>query len=88
MRLLLPLDRPESLPCAAGWLFLEVYPDDPRQLTDAELSARYAEFCNGYVCECGQVRDVELWTPEPGERFECAFCAEKRERAKREKTKR
>jgi hypothetical protein len=61
----------------AAELFLQVYSDDPRRLTDAELSARYSEFINGWVCECGSVRDLDEEIPELTGRFECAYCSTK-----------
>jgi hypothetical protein len=35
--------------------FLEVYPDDPRQLRENLLMERFNDFCRAHVCECGEV---------------------------------
>jgi hypothetical protein len=39
--------------------FLEVYAEDPRNYTDAELRAKFAEFSSAHVCECGGVSGEE-----------------------------
>jgi hypothetical protein len=43
----------------AAELFLETYPQDPRSLTDAELLSRFNEFTQGYICECGNLRNED-----------------------------
>jgi hypothetical protein len=66
----------------AAELFLAIYDGDPRSLTEAELSSRFAEFTMYWVCECGTVRDEDADAPEPGDRFKCSWCVEKHAKAR------
>lgn len=58
--------------------FLEVYPDDPRLLSDAEFELRHSEFTREHICECGAVREEDEPAPDGFERFQCQWCARKK----------
>ena len=70
--------------------FLQFVPGDPRTYKDHELEAKYSDFVQQYVCECGDVADGKPGQDEEeegkplygyprtdGERFICEYCAEK-----------